>query len=65
MGGIFGKKIRKSVDSKDQIRLCFHEKKRKTTKNYVDVKTPFAHVIASLFPAASKPLIMKSFWCLR
>ena len=33
MGGIFGKKIRKSIDSKDQIRLCFHEKKKakKTT----------------------------------
>ena len=29
MGGIFGKKIRKSIDSKDQIRLCFHEKKAK------------------------------------
>ena len=29
MGGIFGKKIRKSIDSKDQIRLYFHEKKRK------------------------------------
>ena len=29
MGGIFGKKIRKSIDSKDQIRLRFHEKKAK------------------------------------
>ena len=29
------------------------------------VKTSFAHVIASLIPAASKPLIMESFWCLR
>ena len=29
MGGILGKKIRKSIDSKDQIRLCFHEKKAK------------------------------------
>ena len=31
MEGIFGKKIRKSIDSKDQIRLCFHEK---SEKNY-------------------------------
>ena len=29
MGGIFGKKIRKSIDSKDQIRLCFQKKKAK------------------------------------
>ena len=29
------------------------------------VKTSFTHVIASLIHAASKPLIMKSFWCLR
>ena len=34
MGGIFGKKIRKSIDSKDQIRLCFNKKKsKKTAKN--------------------------------
>ena len=38
MGGIFGKKIRKSIDSKDQIRLCFHEEKsEETTKNSVVV----------------------------
>ena len=36
MGGIFGKKIRKSIDSKDQIRLCFH-KREKTNKNSVTV----------------------------
>ena len=29
------------------------------------VKISFAHVIASLIPAASKPLIMESFCCLR
>ena len=29
------------------------------------VKTSFTHVIASLIHAASKALIMKSFWCLR
>ena len=29
MGSIFGKKIRKSIDSKDQTRLCFYEKKAK------------------------------------
>ena len=29
MGGIFGQKIRESIDSKDQIRFCFHEKKGK------------------------------------
>ena len=35
IGGIFGKKIRKSIDSKDQVRLCFHEKKsEKTTKKF-------------------------------
>ena len=32
MGGIFGKKIRKSVDSKDQIRLCFYKKGKKLPK---------------------------------
>ena len=31
MESISGKKIRKSIDSKDQIRLCFHEK---SEKNY-------------------------------
>ena len=34
-----GKKIRKAIDSKVQIRLCFHEKKKKKknekiTKNF-------------------------------
>ena len=29
------------------------------------LKTSFAHVIASLIPTASKPLIMESFWFLR
>ena len=75
IGGIFVKKIRKSIDSKDQIRLCFHKK----GKNYqkfccclcsskafsIHVKISFAHPIASLWPASSKPLIMESFWCLR
>ena len=37
MGGIFGKKMRKSIDSKDQIRLYFHEKREKTTKSSVAV----------------------------
>ena len=32
MGGIFGKKIRKSIDSKDQIRLYFHKKGKKLPK---------------------------------
>ena len=49
------------------------KKSEKTTKNSVAVSKGFparvkissAHVIASLIPAASKPLIMKSFWCLR
>ena len=69
MGYIFGKKIRKSIDSKDQIRLCFHEKKRKnyccclcSSKGFsTGVNTSFARVIASLIPAASKPLIMDCF----
>ena len=70
---MFGKKKRKSIDSKDQIRLCFHEKKRKifcccfcSSKGFsTRVKTSFAHVVASLIHAASKPLIMESFWRLR
>ena len=38
MGGIFGKKIRKSIDSKDQIKLCSHEEKaKKTTENSIVV----------------------------
>ena len=38
MRGIFGKKIRKSFDSNDQIRLCFNEKKNeKPTENSVVV----------------------------
>ena len=38
IGGIFGKKIRKSIDSKDQVKLYFHGKKsEKTTKNSVVV----------------------------
>ena len=49
------------------------KKKRKNTKNSVvvsiefstRVKTSLAHMIAWLIPAASKPLIMKSFWCFR
>ena len=49
------------------------KKSEKTTKNSVfvskefstRVKTSLAHVIAWLIPAASKPLIMKSFWCFR
>ena len=49
------------------------KKSEKTTKNSAAVskgfptrvRISFAHVIASLIPAASKPLIMKSFWCLR
>ena len=49
------------------------KKTEKTTKNSVVVskgfstyvKTSFAHVIVSLIPAASRALIMESFWCLR
>ena len=37
MESISGKKIRKSIDSKDQIRLCFHEKSEKTTKSSIVV----------------------------
>ena len=34
-------KIRKSIDSKDQISLCFHEKSKKTTKIMLLIKRVF------------------------
>ena len=37
MGGIFGKKIRKPIDSKDQIRLFSWKKSKKITKKSVVV----------------------------
>ena len=37
MGGITGKKARKSIDSKDQIKLCFMKKSEKTNKKYIVV----------------------------
>ena len=47
MRGIFDKKIRKSIDSKDQLRLCFHKKKRKNYYKFCCCLCSFKRVFYS------------------
>ena len=75
-GLIFAKKIRNSIDLKDQIRLCFHEKKAKILLKIL-LLSLFIKRVFHLFediictcdsladPTGLKPLTMESFWCLR